>query len=270
VRRIAGQFRSGQRRVAGRRVSGEPASGRTWLQEHRLAVIGTLITLTGVVVGVLSYLEGRRVADLAISSVAIGRAEEVPTTFQNAGEAPTEGQLHTDAIDLTVRNAGSVSGLVSEVRLHVEYAEALSGCWGAGGLFYSATYPIQMPPDRTTPYTLTEQIRFEVEGGRHDRFAVVLGPQGAMNEGAGPWLYVLRVDLVDEFGDTLSGGERIALMVPDMHEALMETAEGRTEWAAPCLVENLRTIEDAPLSETIVAPGVEQYRDALRKVAGSG
>jgi hypothetical protein len=218
----------------------------------------------------LTYLEGRRVAELSISAVNIDRAENIPATASNAGEAPVKSEVKTPAIDLTVRNAGSVSGLVSEVQLTVEYAELLPGCWGGGGLNYTASYPIQIPQDdRPTPYTVNERIPFEVEGGRHDRFGVVLGPRGDMNEGSGPWLYVLQVDLIDEYGKTLSGGERIAVMAPDLHENLMDAAENVNWWSRPCLEDSLRVLDAAPLSEARVAPELQQYHQALRSVAGS-
>lgn len=207
---------------------------------------------------------------MSITDVAVDRTERIPGEAFNVGtQERNEFEQETPALDLTIKNEGPVNGMVERIELSVEFAGELRGCWGAGAVQYTVAYPMALPQDgRATPYTIEEPVKFQVESGKFDRFAVVFGPREG-SEGSWPWLYVVRVNLFDDEGSAIPGGdERVALMAPDMTEELVSWLEGGgygNEYASDCFADNLDTVREAASTGAVIAPGLATFSREIER-----
>jgi hypothetical protein len=104
------------------------------------------------------------------------------------------------AIDITLRNDGTAPAVIIQLVIRVEYAKQLEDCSeSGGGVYVSAEYsvpiPHQVPP---SPFTVTQDVRFEVKPGTLDRFTISLGPDTQYTSNWVPWIYVADVNLVQD------------------------------------------------------------------------
>jgi hypothetical protein len=198
---------------------------------------GDLLTAAGVVVAVVAIVvsavqsrsndvgssaldEARRANDIAasaqvlrpglqISAIAAHLTDGISGTISGPdGTTTTRSDLPGPKIDITLANPGSGSSLITAAVLEVSDSRHLEPCVNIGGAVeVSMNYdvPIPDPSERSAPFTVTRDMRFEVESGKHDRFTLTVGPRTVV-EGVTPMLLIVAVTLIHDGGSALPAG----------------------------------------------------------------
>lgn len=152
---------------------------------------------------------------LRLVSLAVQKPSKVDADFSGGGAAEPKGKIDAVAVDITVKNVGTVPTVILAADFDVWYAERLKNCpQSGGGVTVSGHYRLKLPekpPPR--PFARSVQMRFEVKPGDTERFAVSIGPE--RNEEYSSWvgwLYGMDVSLrYDESPNPLKLG-RVALV----------------------------------------------------------
>lgn len=167
--------------------------------------------------------------------------------------------LSGPAVDISVRNRGSGSAIITKVTVNVARSENLATCGGTGGdLGIAAHYAVEIPLSRKPPFTkaTTEDARFDVKSGENDRFSLTIGPDAA-EAGKAPWIGVVTITLHDADGSDLDIGP-LALVSEGEDEHFYPSG---FSWkispaSSSCMPNNARTVE-----EVMQIPGITPSKE---------
>jgi hypothetical protein len=100
-------------------------------------------------------------------------------------------------MDITVRNGGVSTTVITGVEFRVKVVEEIDWCYGGGGPLaisghYSATLPDPLPKT-PPPFSVKPSIKHEVKPNSADRFAFSLGPKVWPENAANLLLYQVDV-----------------------------------------------------------------------------
>jgi hypothetical protein len=108
-------------------------------------------------------------------------------------------------VDITLKNDGAASAVVTDAVVTVVFAEYLEDCAATGGsLNVEADYQVRLPlnpPKR--PFTVHQPMHFEVRPHRSERFTLTIGPETQGSESWDARLYVADVSLKMDYDDEL-------------------------------------------------------------------
>jgi len=152
---------------------------------------------------------------LRLVSLAVQKASKVDADFSGGGATEPKGKINAVAVDITVKNVGTVPTVILAADFDVWYAERLKDCpQSGGGITVSGHYKVKLPekpPAR--PFAVTREMRFEVKPGDTERFTFSVGPErNELFASWVGWLYGMDISLRhDESPNPLKLG-RVALL----------------------------------------------------------
>jgi hypothetical protein len=172
---------------------------------QQLTVAGLAVTLVIGLVGALpAYVDLARrptsttaeTAPLGVSAFEVKRVDEIEAELLDADEGTTPDRIKGPFIDVTVRNVGTSTTVVTGAEFRVTVAEIIESCKPQGGPLrisgrYTATLPNPLP---NAPFSIRHSIRHEIRPDTADRFAFSLGPKVWSVEA--PSLLLYQVDVL--------------------------------------------------------------------------
>ncbi|MGY1724758.1 hypothetical protein [Blastococcus sp. SYSU DS0533] len=129
---------------------------------------------------------------------------------------PSEGQVDSNTIDITLRNEGDEAAFVSQIEFNILYAKQMEDCQGIGGeVRASANYSVKFPTNIPEfPYPMTKDVSYEVAARDVDRMTLTVGPEEQSVSSKVPWVYVVEVALRYDEAKVLSAGTAALLARP--------------------------------------------------------
>ncbi|MGY6658592.1 hypothetical protein ACXIZN_41185 [Amycolatopsis sp. TRM77291] len=201
---------------------------RKWLIAITVVVV---LTLAGVFV--LLYRTVPR-PDLEVSDFSIQPPSKVAAKqhavyyIDSRTEEEVRGNdpIDATAIDVTLKNNGTVPAVLLGSDVTVLFAEQLDDCNERGGdVKVAAEYSVKLPEDMPArPFPIPRDIRFEVRGGTTDRFTLSIGPQEQTGSSTAPWLIVAEVNLRQDDGTTARAGTAALVTFPGQGLENLEVA----------------------------------------------
>ncbi|MEV3985348.1 hypothetical protein [Nonomuraea sp. NPDC049758] len=152
--------------------------------------------------------ESERKGLLEVTAVSARFTSELNGVETTDGTTKKATGLNGPAVDISVRNRGSGSAVITKVTAYVTRSELLETCGGTGGdLGIAAHYAIEIPLSSKPPFTraTTDEVRFDVKSGENDRFSVTIGPD-PKEAGKAPWVGVVTIRLHDADGSDIDIG----------------------------------------------------------------
>jgi hypothetical protein len=219
---------------------------RKWTIAQRIgATVVGMATVGATVIAVLVYRDEPEPPVQLLRACLVASKEVKVERFEYVGAAPTIEQYSTMALDLVLRNNGELSAYINRAEILFRRASYPGSCTTLGGeVYYSAAYSVVAPTEEVAPpqaTTVTKDLNFEVQGGRVERLALVIGPDDFGDEGW-PWLYDVEVRLFEQSGAQVSGEiPRFIVVEPATFIPVSEwlTKEGARPEAQNC-IENMR------------------------------
>lgn len=188
------------------------------------------------------------------------------------------------AIDTTILNSGTTTGVILRAELDFSRATLLPRCKQFGGeVVESANYDVKIGVPKEIgiqnsvalpmPLRITHEMRFEVRGNTTDRFTLTIGPE-TIRELDSPWLYEFQLKLLDDTGRKLDLGKFAILTIgwrpldgePNVDE-LLKRGSLDEEWKT-CLHKTVRILESATNSKANMNDSLLQQRDSLKSILG--
>jgi hypothetical protein len=270
------------------------SSGTPWSRADKIAVwIGvSSLLLAGLgLVQTYSSEQSARSNDtpelrpsLQVVAVSAKEVKKVDA-MDKGGNGETLGQnpfgVNSPRLDITVKNAGSGTSLITQADLHFRKAVRLARCRVEGGeVDIAASYDVKVPaPDgdwfavypMKTPFVLHREMRFEVKPNRHDRFELTIGPE-RIPEMSMPWIYEIDVTLRRDGGEVLPVGT-VLMLSNGGQEGLMYSEDGSPlkpddPGELQCLRRNAAEVQQAVGRPGIKADYLLQYHSDLKQLFG--
>ena len=186
------------------------ALGRT----EQIAVAGLAVTLLVGILGALpAYLNWirdptsppRKQVPFQVSAFEVRQVREIKADVIDANEVKIPDKMKAAVIDLTVRNTGTMTTIVTGTEFRVKVAERIDSCKPEGGpLRISGHYTVTLPdPIPRAPFSIKHSIRHEIKPNAADRFALSLGPKVWPIDA--PSLLLYQVDVLIHHDDPSTG-----------------------------------------------------------------
>jgi hypothetical protein len=173
---------------------------------------GVVVALLGLLLAYLSLREDRKAnvfterqvstttsmpkSPLQVAAFKVVSPVEVDAILSYSGEPDRKDKIFGPLIDVTVKNVGDDSLVLTTATFEVVRAEPLKECEGGGGpLVITGLYDVLLPRSiPRLPFVVRKQLTFEVKPHAADRLAFKIGPRKYV-EGDWPVLYHIRVSL---------------------------------------------------------------------------
>jgi hypothetical protein len=172
-----------------------------WTVDHWqlvVAIVALVATLIGLPIAWLGYQATRPhrpSADLSIVGFAVSRTTDLDVIQTNAADesaAPERGKILGSVIDITIKNSGSLTSLITDAEFRFRRAQAICNL-GGGPIEISGLYDVKVPDSSSrTPLTLHRKLRYEVRPNSLERLAFTVGPERS-GEPFNPWLYQMEI-----------------------------------------------------------------------------
>ncbi|MEO3867523.1 hypothetical protein ABGB18_01695 [Nonomuraea sp. B12E4] len=255
----------------------DPQAGRSrrsgWTEPQALcALAAVIISVVSLFVALDSARSGRDSADISrreasragvldVSAVAayLGTDLEGETVPLRPEDEPRKvAGLAGPKIDITLKNRGSGEAMLTSATVTVLSSETLSPCMSVGGTEgIAANYDFPVDVAARPPFTMSEELRFAVPSGEHERFTLTVGPMNTTGL-TEMWVGVVNLTMHQPNGKDIDVGP-IAVVSPGQTDAF--TLRER-RWIIkppkdlPCMERNARTVRDMASLDGIL-PSVE-------------
>jgi hypothetical protein len=185
-----------------------------------------VVALLGLLLAYLSFREDRKAnvfterqaatttsppkSPLQVAAFKVVSSVEVDAIVSYAGEPDRKDKTYGSLIDVTVKNVGDDSLVLTTAMFEVVRAEPLKECEEGGGpLVITGLYDVPLPkPIPRLPFVARKQLTFEVKPHAADRLAFKIGPRKFV-DGDWPVLYHIQVSLQhDGAAQSMRGGKR--------------------------------------------------------------
>jgi hypothetical protein len=182
-------------------------------QRRRISqVFGVVVALLGLVLAYLSLREDRKAnqftqrqastttspptSPLQVASFRVDSPVEVDAVLRYAGEPDRKDKTYGSLIDVTVKNVGDDSLVLTGAVFEVVRSARFKECEPGGGpLAITGLYDVPLPnPLPRVPFVTRKQLTFEVKPHAADRLAFKIGPRD-LAEGDWPVLYHIQVSV---------------------------------------------------------------------------
>lgn len=235
-----------------------------------IAIVAAAIALVALVISVIALVpafdsaqtaeaEAERRGRLEVTAVSARFSDRLDGVQKSSGSEKKVSGLRGPVVDISVRNRGSGSALITKVTVNVARSESLVTCGGTGGdLGFAAHYAVEIPLSERVPFTRTtkEDVRFDVKSGENDRFSLSIGPD-AEEAGMAPWIGVVTLTLHDADGSDLDIGP-LALVSSgdDEHFQPAGFSWKISRASGDCMGRNARTVD-----EVMSIPGITASKE---------
>ncbi len=160
--------------------------------------------------------------DLQLTKLEVAKPSKIDADFLGPGAGQSYTQSNAEKVqrdvtntDITVQNNGTQQSDITAAKIDVLYAEQMVNCGGAGPGEIEAGYDVRLPiPMPQRPFTMTRDMSFYVDPGKHDRFVINIGPQSVSASISIPYLIVAKVSLVHDNSPTNLDIGTIATVAP--------------------------------------------------------
>jgi hypothetical protein len=267
----------GLRRIPILRTFG--AGGKPWARSDKIAaVLGgcSLVLAAGGVVQ--TQVNNTERPHLEIAMVSVRLSEEIDAVDENMqGTVLDSDTLMTPKVDVTVRNSGDAESLITRADLTFRLATRLARCVEVGGeVAVAADYDVKVPApwgdplkpySLAVPFTVTREMRFQVEPHAHDRFTLTVGPK-RIPELSMPWIYDIDISLRHDDGAVLRVGA-VVMLSAGGQDGITDPDEGtplvpRDAAELRCQRANFELVDKAVRRPGEKSAGLLSYRESFR------
>lgn len=224
---------------------------------------GVVVALLGLLVAYLSFREDRKAnvfterqaatttlppkSPLQVAAFKVVSSVEVDAIVSYAGEPDRKDKTYGSLIDVTVKNVGDDSLVLTTAMFEVVRAEPLKECEEGGGpLVITALYDVPLPKSiPRLPFVARKQLTFEVKPHAADRLAFKIGPRKFV-EGDWPVLYHIQVSLQhDGAARPMRVGSAILVgsLVEEL-ESFFSNYGGVATKSDDCVLSNARLVQE--------------------------
>jgi len=234
-------------------------------------VVAGIVAIAGLIVTGLQFLPESARAQLELQRFEVTDSGQVDASIfdvSNPSSPPTPGHVKSSTIDVTLRNTGDAAAFLSSVEFTLLYAEEMYNCKESGGEVrasanYSLKVPMSPPP---VPFTVSQDISFQVEAGVNDRLTFTVGPAEQSLSSDIPVLYVVDIALKHSDSSTpFRVGTAAVMSRPDSGQDQLATAIDNGDYA--CAEHNsmlLNKMYEIPAVRSPDLEGLKQdFIDAL-------
>ena len=255
---------AGGRRNQRRQDSARGRRTRLTSQQRRRIgqVFGVAVALLGLLLAYLSLREDRRAnqftqrqastttspptSPLQVASFKVASPVEVDAVLHYAGEPDRRDKAYGSLIDITVKNVGDDSLVLTGAVFEVVRSEPFKECEPGGGpLVITGLYDVPLPkPIRKLPFVTRKQLTFEVKPHAADRLAFKIGPRD-LAEGDWPVLYHVQVSLRHDAATQPSrvGSAVLLASVIEELEWFFSNYSGAVTKSDDCVLSNARLVQ---------------------------
>ncbi|WP_125939837.1 hypothetical protein [Mycolicibacterium grossiae] len=210
-------------------------------------------------------------ASLEVGAFDVGEPTEIDASLRNAADPsdpPREIRLPTTPADVTLKNNGTMTSLITQIEAEVLFSSELADCAsaGAGPAMVSAFYSVKIPGRSETDGSLVpglhmSETRFEVKPNSVDRMAISIGPEDQSYSSVRPVVIVARLALIHDQGNRLELGT-VAVVTSDDAEFQMQSARDEQ-----CAADNLDVLEDVYAIQAVRSAELDRLRAKYEDLA---
>jgi hypothetical protein len=250
---------------------------------------GVVVALLGLLLAYLSFREDHKAnvlterqvsattsvpkSPLQVAAFKVVSPVEVDAIVSYAGEPDRNDKTYGSLIDVTVKNVGDDSLVLTTAVFEVVRAEPLKECEGGGGpLVITGLYDVPLPKSiPRLPFVARKQLTFEVKPHVADRLAFKIGPRKLV-EGDWPVLYHVQVSLQH---DAAARPMRVgsAILVASVIEELewfFSNYGGVVTKTDDCVLSNARLVQGLAKLSGARSAEFERLLQAARAVEAKG
>lgn len=227
-------------------------------------VVAGIVTIAALIVAILQLLPKSARAQLELQRFEVTDSGQVGATIFDVSDpssSPTPGQVESSKIDVTLRNTGETAVFLSSVEFTLLYVEEMYNCKESGGEIrasanYSVTVPASPPP---LPFTVSQDISFQVEPGLNDRLTFTVGPAQQSLSSEIPLLYVVDVALkYSDSSEPFRVGTAAVMSRPGSGQEQLATAIDNGDYA--CAERNSMLLNKMYEIPTVRSPDLEDLK----------
>lgn len=260
-------FADRQRRLS--RITSRFVNHPSWASVG--AIVGTL-GISVVFIGMRAESEARNApAKLEVAAVALGSPAMVDGVASDSmGQYPDEARpLATTPVDVTLKNNGDETAVITEADAEVVFSNMLNDCagMGAGPAEISANYSIKFPsvdgysaPDKGS--VASSPMKFEVKPRSVDRMAITVGPDRQSLSSGRPIVMGVRIMLVQNNQDRIDLGTVAIATKPEIMEFQTEYGDHDPE----CAAKNLIILDELYSVSSVRADYLDRLREKYQSV----
>ncbi|WP_040694398.1 hypothetical protein [Nocardia vinacea] len=233
-----------------------------------LITVGIAVTLlTGA--GVVYALQPNTPhEDLQLAALEVAKPSKIDADIYDASIFQKHDQVDATAIDITLKNHGQDTALITTAHIDVLYGQQMENCPHQGdSITANAQYSVFLPATVSgPPFRVDRDMRFEVKPVSADRFSITVGPQHESLSTLTPSIYVLHISLTHDNDSKPLDIGNVALVVRPGEGA--KTVDKNFWYDMPCVKRNADRVNKLYEFNAVRADELDYMRNQYASIQG--